>query len=79
MLHFPPNCFFRNGNSQKNASEPLQSLGSLPITFIHQMLHQCNIFKENFHATPSQNPSGHKEPKIRVIRDSDNVKLNAPE
>ena len=51
MLHFAPNYFFHNGGSQKNASEPLQTLGSMPITLAHPMLHWCNIFKENFPET----------------------------
>ena len=46
--------FFHNGDSQKNASEPLQLLGYIPITVVHQMLHWCNIFKENSHSTISE-------------------------
>ena len=56
MLHFPPNCFFSQWNLTKNASEPLQLLGFLPTTFVHQMLHQCNIFKENFHCNSQSEP-----------------------
>ena len=63
MLHFSQNYFFRNGDLQKNTSEPLQTLGSLPINFVHQMLHQCNIFKENSLAIPSQNLSGYRKAK----------------
>ena len=57
MLHFAPNYFFHNGGSQKNASEPLQTLGSMPITLAHPMLHWCNIFKENFPETGELNAS----------------------
>ena len=69
MLHLLPNYFFRNGNSQKYTYKPLQSLGFITIASAYKMLHWCNIFKENFHAILSQNPPGHREPKIRVIRD----------
>ena len=37
--------FFTSEHKKKKAHEPLQLLGSLPISFVHQMLHQCNIFK----------------------------------
>ena len=42
---------------QKNASEPLQALGSMPITSVHPMLHWCNIFNENFPETGELNAS----------------------
>ena len=54
MLHFPPIYFFFAAVGQKNASEPLQLLGYIPIIAVHQMLHWCNIFKENSHATVSE-------------------------
>ena len=57
MLHFPPNYFSHNGILQKNASEPLQLLGSMPITSVHPMLHWCNIFNENFPETGELNAS----------------------
>ena len=41
-------------NQKKNVHKPLRLLGSLPITSVHQMLHQCNIFKENSHETNNQ-------------------------
>ena len=46
MLHFPPNYFFHIRKPKKRVHEPLQLLGSLPIAVAHQMLHQCNIFKQ---------------------------------
>ena len=52
MLHFSLfYLFFSQQTVTKNAHEPLQLLGSLPITTAHQMLHKCNIFKEDFHET----------------------------
>ena len=57
MLHFPPNYFFHNRTLQKNTSEPLQALGSMPITSVHPMLHWCNIFNENFPETGELNAS----------------------
>ena len=65
MLHFPLNYFFPSQNQKKKAHESLQSLGPLPISFAHQMLHQCNIFKQvstqknfrvNFLKTLYENP-----------------------
>ena len=44
MLHFPLNYFFTSEHGKKRAYEPLRLLGSLQISFVHQMLHQCNIF-----------------------------------
>ncbi|RKU19311.1 hypothetical protein C6500_11465 [Candidatus Poribacteria bacterium] len=80
MLHFARNLFFSKMEVNiKNASEPLQTLGSPPINFVHQMLHRCNIFKENSLEIPSQNLSGYRKAKIGVIRDSDPAKLNASE
>ena len=49
--------FPTTGSSQKNASEPLQLLGSMPITSAHPMLHWCNIFNENFPETGELNAS----------------------
>ena len=54
MLHFPPIYFFSQRWVKKNASESLRLLGSIPIIAVHQMLHWCNIFKENSHATISE-------------------------
>ena len=54
MLHFTENYFFYSGTLGKNTNEPLQPLGFLPIITIHQMLHQCNIFKGNSHETPRE-------------------------
>ena len=54
MLHFPPIYFFSQQWVKKNASESLRLLGSIPIIALHQMLHWCNIFKENSHATVSE-------------------------
>ena len=54
MLHFTENYFFLSGTSEKNIYKPLQSLGFLPMSTIHQMLHQCNIFKENSRGTPRE-------------------------
>ena len=49
--------FSHNRTLQKNASEPLQALGSMPITSAHPMLHWCNIFNENFPETGELNAS----------------------
>ena len=50
MLHFLSNyLFYRGKPDTKNASEPLQGLGFLPMTFTHKMLHWCNILKELTH------------------------------
>ena len=57
MLHLPPNYFFPQRIRTKNASEPLQALGSLPITSAPPMLHWCNIFNENFPETGELNAS----------------------
>ncbi len=46
MLHFWH--FFHNRDSQKNAHKPLQGLGLSNVTHLHKMLHQCNIFNENY-------------------------------
>ena len=54
MLHFTENYFFLSGTSEKNINEPLQLLGFLPISTIHQMLHWCNIFKPNSHEIPRE-------------------------
>ena len=54
MLHFTENYFFPSGTSEKNIYKPLQSLGFLPMHTVHQMLHQCNIFKRNSHKTPRE-------------------------
>ncbi len=43
MLHFSPNYFFAARSRKTKAYKPLQSLGSLPVPSVHQMLHQCNV------------------------------------
>ena len=44
------NYFFsQQKKSERRLYKPLQTLGSTQVTAVHQMLHQCNIFKENSH------------------------------
>ena len=42
---------------KKMPLNPYKLLDSMPITVTHQMLHQCNIFKENFPETGELNAS----------------------
>ena len=59
-IHLQINYFSIVKPYEKNAVDSLQLLSSMPLTAAHSMLHQCNIFTENFHAIPGQAQLEHK-------------------